>query len=78
MARAHDLSRPLSAARAGCRLERPGIRPGRYGGRDAADLPEMLEAHYGVPMCGAILNALNTRLDAATLAFILEHGEARC
>ncbi|WP_101674749.1 AMP-binding protein [Alloalcanivorax mobilis] len=38
---------------------------------------EMLEAHYGVAMAGAVLNALNTRLDAATLGFILEHGEAR-
>jgi fatty-acyl-CoA synthase len=39
--------------------------------------PPMLEAHYGVPMCGAVLNALNTRLDAAALAFILGHGEAK-
>jgi fatty-acyl-CoA synthase len=38
---------------------------------------EMLEGHYGVAMAGAVLNALNTRLDAATLGFILEHGEAR-
>ena len=37
----------------------------------------MLEAHHGVPMCGAVLNTLNTRLDAAALAFILQHGEAR-
>jgi len=39
--------------------------------------PAMLEAHYGVPMAGAVLNALNFRLDAATIAFILEHGEAK-
>ena len=39
--------------------------------------PPMLEAHYGVPMAGAVLNALNFRLDAASLAFILEHGEAK-
>ncbi|MEM7546385.1 MAG: acyl-CoA synthetase [Pseudomonadota bacterium] len=39
--------------------------------------PPMLEAHYGVPMCGGVLNALNTRLDAATIAFILDHGEAK-
>lgn len=38
---------------------------------------ELLESHYAVPMAGAVLNALNTRLDAGTLAFILEHGEAR-
>jgi fatty-acyl-CoA synthase len=37
----------------------------------------MLECHYGVPMCGAVLNALNTRMDAASLAFMLDHGEAR-
>jgi len=39
--------------------------------------PPMLEAHYGIPMTGAVLNALNTRLDAASIAFILEHGEAK-
>ena len=39
--------------------------------------PAMLEAHYGIPMSGAVLNALNFRLDAPTIAFILEHGEAR-
>lgn len=38
---------------------------------------ELLESHYSVPMLGAVLNALNTRLDARTLAFILEHGESR-
>ena len=39
--------------------------------------PAMLECHYGVPMCGAVLNTLNTRLDAAIIAFSLDHGEAR-
>ena len=39
--------------------------------------PEMVEAHYGVPMSGGVLNALNTRLDPASIAFMLEHGEAR-
>ncbi len=39
--------------------------------------PAMYEAHFGVPMCGAVLNALNTRLDAETIAFMLRHGEAR-
>ncbi|WP_143757006.1 AMP-binding protein, partial [Caballeronia glebae] len=39
--------------------------------------PEMVEAHFGVPMTGAVLNTLNTRLDAATLAFMLAHGEAK-
>ena len=39
--------------------------------------PAMVEAHFGVPMAGAVLNTLNTRLDAASLAFMLKHGEAR-
>ena len=37
----------------------------------------MVEAHYGVPMAGAVLNTLNTRLDAAAIAFMLDHGEAK-
>ena len=41
------------------------------------NIPPMLEAHYGIPMAGAVLNALNFRLDAASIAFILEHGEAK-
>jgi 3-(methylthio)propionyl---CoA ligase len=43
----------------------------------APNVPALLEAHYGVPMAGAVLNALNYRLDARTIAFILEHGDAR-
>ena len=43
----------------------------------ATNVPEMLEAHYGVPMCGAVLNALNYRLDAGTIRFILGHAETR-
>ncbi len=42
-----------------------------------ANTPEMIECHYGVPMAGAVLNAINTRLDAATIAFILRHGDAK-
>jgi fatty-acyl-CoA synthase len=42
-----------------------------------ANTPEMLEAHNGVPLLGAVLNSLNVRLDSATIAFILDHGEAR-
>jgi len=41
------------------------------------NIPEMFEAHFFVPMTGAVLNAINTRLDAATVAFILEHAEAQ-
>ena len=43
----------------------------------APNVPAMLEAHYGVPLTGAVLNALNYRLDPATIAFILDHGEAK-
>jgi fatty-acyl-CoA synthase len=43
----------------------------------APNTPAMLEAHYGVPMAGCVLNALNTRLDAAAIGFILDHGESR-
>lgn len=42
-----------------------------------SNTPEMLEAHNGVPLIGAVLNSLNIRLDAATLAFVLNHGEAK-
>src|ERR1700675_3640537 len=43
----------------------------------APNVPEAFEAHFGVPMAGAVLNALNIRLDAETIAFILGHGEAK-
>jgi fatty-acyl-CoA synthase len=43
----------------------------------APNIPAMMEAHFGVPMCGAVLNTLNTRLDAPTIAFMLRHGGAR-
>ena len=42
-----------------------------------ANTPPMLEAHYGVPMTGAVLHAINTRLDAAIVAFQLDHGDAK-
>ncbi|WP_434651615.1 acyl-CoA synthetase [Pseudomonas sp. R3-56] len=41
------------------------------------NIPAMLEAHFGVPMIGAVLNTLNVRLDARAIAFMLEHGEAK-
>jgi len=43
----------------------------------APNVPALLEAHYAVPGLGAVLNALNYRLDPATIAFCLEHGEAK-
>ena len=43
----------------------------------AANIPEMFEAHFGVPMSGAVLNTINTRLDPEAIAFILNHAEAK-
>ena len=42
-----------------------------------ANTPAMLECHYGVPMCQAVLHAINTRLDASVIAFQLDHAEAK-
>src|SRR5262249_39455360 len=42
-----------------------------------ANTPEMYECHFAVPMAGAVLNTLNTRLNADAIAFMLEHGEAK-
>ncbi len=58
-------------------LTRRGIGLGDTVAVMAPNIPEAFEAHFGVPMAGAVLNALNIRLDAEALAFILEHGEAR-
>ncbi len=63
--------------RLGSALAGRGIGRGDTVAVIAANIPEMFEAHFGVPMAGAVLNAINTRLDAATVAFILGHGEAR-
>ncbi len=43
----------------------------------APNIPEMYEAHFGVPMTGGVLNSLNTRLDAAMVAFIIDHSETK-
>ncbi|MSP89710.1 MAG: acyl-CoA synthetase [Alphaproteobacteria bacterium] len=43
----------------------------------APNVPAMLEAHFAVPMAGAVINTINTRLDAANIGFILDHGEAK-
>jgi len=58
-------------------LARRGIGRGDTVAVMAPNVPAMLEAHYGVPMAGAVLNALNYRLDARSIAFTLEHGEAK-
>jgi fatty-acyl-CoA synthase len=58
-------------------LRRRGIGHGDTVAVMAPNIPALLEAHFGVPMAGAVLNALNYRLDARSIAFILGHGEAR-
>jgi fatty-acyl-CoA synthase len=58
-------------------LRKKGIGRGDTVAIMAPNVPALLEAHYAVPGIGAILNALNYRLDAATIAFCLEHGEAK-
>lgn len=58
-------------------LSARGIGPGDTVAVMAPNIPEMLECHYAVPMLGAVLNAINIRLDAATVGFILDHGEAK-
>jgi fatty-acyl-CoA synthase len=65
-----------------CRQFADALRRRWIGGGDtvavlAPNVPALLEAHYGVPMAGAVLNALNYRLDARSIAFILKHGEAK-
>ena len=61
----------------GAALAQRGIGKGDCVAIMAANTPEMLEAHNGVPLIGAVLNSLNIRLDASTLAFTLKHGEAK-
>ncbi|MXY39858.1 MAG: acyl-CoA synthetase [Rhodospirillaceae bacterium] len=64
------------ARRLGSALSRRGIGKGDTVAVMLPNIPEMFECHFGIPMTGAVINALNTRLDAATIAFILNHGEA--
>ncbi len=68
----HARSRRLASA-----LTKLGIGRGDTVAVLLANTPAMLECHYGVPMTGAVLNTLNTRLDAAVIAFSLDHGEAK-
>ncbi len=58
-------------------LARRGIRRGDTVSAVLANTPAMLECHYGVPMAGAVLNTINTRLDAAVIAFQLDHADAK-
>ncbi|MFG1401756.1 acyl-CoA synthetase [Xanthobacter sediminis] len=68
----YSRSRRLASA-----LSKLGIAKGDTVAVMLTNTPAMLEAHYGVPMTGAVLNSLNTRLDAAILAFTIDHGEAK-
>src|ERR1700679_2943418 len=58
-------------------LSKRGIKRGDTVAVVLPNVPAMLEAHYGVPMTGAVLNSINTRLDAAIIAFQFDHGEAK-
>ncbi len=65
------------ARQLGSALARHGIKRGDTVSVMLANTPAMVEAHYGVPMAGAVLNTLNTRLDAAILGFTLDHAETK-
>ncbi len=65
------------ARRLASALSRRGIKRGDTVTVMLANTPAMIEAHYGVPMTGAVLNTLNTRLDAAILGFTLDHAESK-
>ncbi len=68
----YERSRRLASA-----LARRGISAGDTVAVMLPNIPAMYEAHFGVPMCGAVLNTLNTRLDAEAIGFMLKHGEAK-
>jgi len=65
------------ARRLASSLARRGIKRGDTVSVLLANTPAMLECHYGVPMTAAVLNTINTRLDAATVAFQLDHAESK-
>ena len=58
-------------------LKKAGVKRGDVVSAMLPNIPPMLEAHHGVPAIGAVLNTINTRLDADTVAYILEHGAAK-
>jgi fatty-acyl-CoA synthase len=65
------------ARKLGSTLVSKGIRKNDTVAVLATNVPAIYDAHFGVPMAGAVLNTINTRLDAATIAFILDHGESK-
>ena len=71
---AHFRERCLRLASA---LAKHGVKPGDTVAAILPNTPPMLEAHYGVPMAGAVLNSINFRLESQTIAYILEHGGAK-
>ncbi len=58
-------------------LAKLGVKPGDVVATVLPNIPAQAEAHFGVPACGAVLNAINTRLDVDTITYILDHGEAK-
>ncbi|WP_299937392.1 AMP-binding protein [uncultured Pelagimonas sp.] len=58
-------------------LTKLGVKPGDVVAAILPNIPAQAEAHFGVPACGAVLNAINTRLDVDTITYILDHGEAK-
>jgi fatty-acyl-CoA synthase len=68
----HDRCTRLASALAGL-----GVAPGDVVATLLPNVPAHAEAHFGVPACGGVLNAINTRLEADTVAYILGHGEAK-
>ncbi len=67
----------LRSRRLASALAKRGVKKGDTVSVMLANSPAMLECHYGVPMIGAVLNTLNTRLDAPILAFTIDHAEAK-
>ena len=65
------------ARRLASALAARGVRTGDTVSVVLPNIPAMLDVHHGVPMLGAVLNAINTRLDPRTIAYILAHGEAK-
>ncbi len=58
-------------------LAKKGISKGSTVSIIAANTPELFEAHYSIPMTGGVINTINTRLDAETIAYILDHSDAK-
>ena len=65
------------ATRLASALQKLGIAPGDVVATLLPNIPAHAEAHFGVPACGAVLNTINTRLEPDTIAYILDHGEAK-